>query len=144
MFTQNFAKNFYYVQITSDVCSVYYSTCTTGDVSGMFLHTVRPEIVIQPPNTSVNLGSAVLLTCVSYGLPIPTITWNRGDAKLNNDSRTTVYDQLVTENGVTFIVSMLQLCSAEEMDNGEYSCIGQNLVGIDSSVFQLRGKSQVK
>lgn len=110
----------------------------------MFILSVRPEIVIQPGNTSVNLGSTLLLTCVSYGLPIPALTWSRGDAELTNDSRTTIYDQLVTENGVTFIVSMFQLCSVEATDNGEYSCIAQNLAGIDSSVFQLRGKSHLQ
>ena len=96
------------------------------------------QIVIRPnQTTAVDSGNTISFACVAYGNPNPSISWNRGDTLLNNDSRITIYEELVTENGVTFVQSILELCSAEEADAGQYSCFAYNTLGNDTESFEL-------
>ena len=81
---------------------------------------------------------------MASGDPSPSISWNRGDTVLNNDSRVTIYEDLVTENGVTFVWSILELCSAEEADAGQYSCFADNTFGNDTASFVLAVIAQSK
>ena len=96
------------------------------------------EIVIRPnQTTSADNGNTVTFVCVAYGIPDPSISWNRGDTTLSNGSRVTIYDQLLTDNGVTFVQSILELCSAEVEDAGQYSCFAENNLGNDTAAFVL-------
>jgi len=81
---------------------------------------------------------------VAYGDPNPAISWNRGDIVLSNDSRFSIYEVLVTEDGVTFVQSILALCSAEEADAGQYSCFAENTLGNDTASFVLTVNAQSK
>ena len=49
----------------------------------------------------------------------------------------TIYEELVTEGGLTFVQSILELCSVETMDSGEYSCIVESGATSDMEVTQL-------
>ena len=103
------------------------------------------QIVIRPNKTSaMNAGSTVTFVCVASGDPNPSISWNRGDTVLNNDSRVTIYEDLVTENGVMLVRSILELCSAEEADAGQYSCFAENILGNDTASFVLTVNTQSK
>jgi len=96
------------------------------------------QIVIRPnQTTTVDAGNTITFVCVAYGNPNPSISWNRGDTLLSNDSRVTIYEELVTENGVTFVQSILELCSAEVADGGQYSCFVDNTLGNDTESFEL-------
>ena len=53
----------------------------------------------------------------------PNITWYRDGQKLYNDSRITVYNDTIEQGGLTFTHSVLELCSAEPLDEGEYTCV---------------------
>ena len=94
--------------------------------------------------TEVDAYNTVTFTCVVYGDPGPSISWNRGDTELTNDSRVTIYETVVTSNGVTFTQSFLVLCGAEQADAGEYSCFSENIFGNSTIEFVLtvnaRGK----
>ena len=63
---------------------------------------------------------------------------------LNNNSRVTIYEELVTENGVTFVRSILELCNLEEADAGQYSCFANNTIGNDTASFMLTVNAQSK
>ena len=89
--------------------------------------------------TAVDAGYTITLACVAYGDPHPSISWNRGDTPLSNDSRVTIYEELVTENGITFMQSILELCSAEVVDAGLYS---SNTLGNDTTSFVLTVSSK--
>ena len=82
-------------------------------------------------------GSTLLLTCVGFGEPTPSVTWSTGGVQLSNNSRITIYEELVTENGVDFVQSILEICSAEEADGGQYSCTVGNALGNASVNFEL-------
>ena len=99
--------------------------------------------MIRPnQTTTVDAGITITFVCVAYGDPNPSISWNRGDALLSNDSRVTIYEELVTENGMTFVQSILELCSAEEADGGQYSCFADNTLGNDTASFLLAVNAQ--
>ena len=103
------------------------------------------RIVIRPnQTTSVDAGNTIISVCVAYGDPNPSITWSRGDAVVSNDSRVTIYEELVTENGVTFVQSIIEVCSAEETDAGQYSCFAENAFGNDTAVIELTVNAQGK
>ena len=96
------------------------------------------EIVIRPNQTiGADNGNTITFVCVAYGIPDPSISWNRGDTTLSNGSRVTIYEELLTDNGVTFVQSILELCSAEVEDAGEYSCFAKNTLGNDTAAFVL-------
>ena len=82
-------------------------------------------------------GSTVLLACVGFGDPSPSVTWNTEDDCLGNSSRITAYEELVTENGINFVQSTLEICSVEEADEREYSCNARNALGNASVSFEL-------
>ena len=48
---------------------------------------VPAEVVVLTSNSSVNTGTTTLLTCVGYGVPTPTITWEKSGDSLMNDTR---------------------------------------------------------
>ena len=99
--------------------------------------------MIRPnQTTAVDAGNTITFACVAYGDPNPSISWNRGDTLLSNDSRVTIYEELVTENGVTFVQSILEMCSAEEADGGQYSCFADNTLGNDTASFILAVNAQ--
>ena len=96
-----------------------------------------PEVVVFPGNYTVEAGSTVLLACVGFGDPAPSVSWNTDGDQLRNNSQVTIYEDLVTENGVDFVQSTLVICSAEENDGREYSCNVCNALGNASVNFQL-------
>jgi len=72
-----------------------------------------PQVVISPGNSTVEAGSTVVFACVGFGDPTPSITWN------------------------TFVQSILEICSAEEADGGQYSCTVGNARSNVSVNFEL-------
>ena len=95
--------------------------------------------MIRPTDTEVVAGLTALLTCVGYGNPPVGITWRRFDAVLTNDTspRITIYEQEIIEGGVIFVMSILQICSAEVADTGLASCTVDNGVANDTAEFQF-------
>ena len=84
--------------------------------------------MIAPSDVTVRENNTVLFTCVARGdVRPPLISWigNNGE-KLYNDSRITVYTDVIEESGVAFVRSILELCSAEAYDEGEYSCVASS------------------
>ena len=112
----------------------------------LFLCCADPAQILIHPNqtTEVDAYNTISFTCVAFGDPVPSITWNKGDTELVNDSRVTIYESVVSSNGVTFMQSILVLCGAEQADAGEYSCFTENTFGNGSVDFVLsvnaRGK----
>ena len=112
-----------------------------NDTANFELNVARApaQIVLLPVDpTEVPDGDTVLLTCVAYGdLPL-SISWSRESSILINDSqRITIYGDEVEEGGITFIQSILQICSTEANDAGVYSCIAENDAGNDTAAFEL-------
>ena len=113
------------------------------DMKWDFVSSEPAQIVIRPNQmTAVDAGYTITFACVAYGDPHPSISWNRGDTPLNNNSRVTIYQELVTVNGVAFVQSIPELCSAEEADAGLYSCFADNTLGSDTASFVLTVNAQ--
>ncbi len=98
-------------------------------------------IVIGPEDVTVEAGSTVLITCVAYSEATTSITWIRDSDQTTLDNSTgsqvTVYEELVTEGGLTFVQSILEVCSVEDGDSGSYTCVASNEFRNDSSTFNL-------
>ena len=113
------------------------------DTKWDFVSSEPAQIVIRPNQmTTVDAGYTITYACVAYGDPHPSISWNKRDTPLNNESRVTIYEELVTENGVAFVQSIPELCSAEEADAGLYSCFADNTLGSDAASFVLTVNAQ--
>ena len=103
------------------------------------LFIVAVQIVLHPVDpTNVPDGDTVLLTCVANGdLPL-SISWSREGTVLMNDSqRITIYEEEIEEGGITFVQSVLQICSIGTSDAGIYSCIAENGASNDTATFEL-------
>ena len=108
------------------------------DYSAVVYFYFPAEIVVRPNQTiGADNGNTITFVCVAYGIPDPSISWNRGDTTLSNGSRVTIYVEPLTDNGVTFVQSILELCSAEVEDAGQYSCFAENSLGNDTAAFVL-------
>ena len=84
--------------------------------------------------TEVEVGSAVLLTCVSSGQPLPSISWYKGGTALIENTTISIYEEHVTMTGIGFVRSILQTCGS---DMSSYSCVADNNVAADSYTLQL-------
>ena len=87
-------------------------------------HTGAPEIVIAPSNTEVLEGNTALFTCVAYGAIPPEIYWyNNYTGLIYNTSRVSYYTNIIEQDGIIFVQSILEICGAEPYDSGLYSCV---------------------
>ena len=100
-----------------------------------------PSLIITPTSYSVHYGSTVFMACVAYlGLDTEdnsgmTITWtDPAGQPLSNDSDTmvTIYTGVQTQNGLVFLVSVLEICSVGISHAGQFSCYTENLIGSES------------
>ena len=83
------------------------------------------------------INTTASLTCVAYGLPFPSITWNKNGTAVSNSSLTSIYEETKSENGVSFVRSVLEICGSDLTDSGEYSCTADNGITSDSSNFMI-------
>ena len=97
------------------------------------------QIVIHPNNiTDVHSGDTLTVGCVAYGDPLPHLSWRKDGVELANGSQIQIYEETVTESGITFIKSILEICSASEADIGQYSCTANNTLGFETAEFELK------
>ena len=84
-------------------------------------------IVIAPPDVEVSEGNTVLLTCVARGAPSPEVFWTFNGVILSNytDNETSVYSEDLYEGGEIFVSSILEICSVDASDMGEYMCVAR-------------------
>ena len=88
----------------------------------------------------ITAGHTGTFVCVAYGYPVPSLTWERDGTPLSNQSRSTIYEELVVENQLTFVQSILVLCSLEEDDTAHYNCNASNNISFASASFNLTVK----
>ena len=104
-------------------------------------------MVAPSDSLEVDAGTTVTYVCVAFGVDEPpNIFWQFGDTLLSNDTSAlvTVYESEVVENGLTFTQSILELCSVEVDNAGEYSCTANNSRGSNSSSFTLNVRPRSK
>ena len=90
--------------------------------------------MIKPADKRLYQNSTVLLTCVAYGVPLPTLTWSKAGNSVTNG---TVRNDMVVKGGVTFVRSVLQLCETTVADSGQYTCTADNEITIANANFHL-------
>ena len=99
------------------------------------------QVLLAPGNITAVSGNIVDLACLAYGIPLPNITWTKNGVPLNNNSitgRITTYEGVIVEGGVALARSFLQICSLQTSDDGQYSCVADNSIGIAAtSDFEL-------
>ena len=81
------------------------------------------RIVVYPGGNSFTERSTILLTCVGYGSPTnPNITWSREGELVGESDYVTIYQEVIEEGGVMFVMSTLEICSVRAEHAGLYSC----------------------
>ena len=119
-------------------------------ITHFFLSTfTEPPQLVVTPNASIEVdaGTTVTYVCVGYGEDEPpNIIWEFGDQLLSNDtsSLVTIYESQLIENRLVFTQSILELCSVEVENAGNYSCTANNSRGSNSSTFTLNVRSRSK
>ena len=86
-------------------------------------------VVVYPEDTVVLAGDSVLLTCVGYGVPAPSILWEKnGETVSGNSSSFLLTETRMLVEGMEFVRSSLLLCSTSSEDSGNYSCSANSSV----------------
>ena len=128
--------------------------CEPGDrltLLYMIVRCTHPSLPLPPPpspaqlvtrpsdEVDVRAGNTLLLTCVGLG-ESPAISWRRGDESapaLTNTSRVSIFEESYSEGELNFAQSVLELCSAEESDAGQYYCVVTSGATADSGNFTV-------
>ena len=100
--------------------------------------------MVYPDDTQLLAGDSVVLTCVGYGVPAPSVTWQRnGEHIVGNSSKFRLTETVVVINDTMFLKSTLLLCNASELDIGDYSCTADNVLQEPvSETFSVAVKSK--
>jgi len=85
----------------------------------------------------VGVGTTTILTCVGFSDPTSSVIWNMEGAEVNNDSRISIYEQLLTVNDVNWVLSNLVICGVDYADGGQYSCTVGNAMMNASVTFEI-------
>lgn len=83
-----------------------------------------PEIVENPMNQSVFIGSNVTFNCTATGIPTPAISWMK-----NNDSSEVTSNVRANVQGDKNNHSRLIITEVKKEDSGRYQCVATNSAG---------------
>jgi hypothetical protein len=94
-----------------------------------------PQLVVTPVNQDVNYGDTVLMVCVANGFPEPEITWSRNGELLDPASSDliSIYTETVSEVGLNFTESILEICGVGVDDIGTFTCTATSDAGTVTS-----------
>ena len=109
-----------------------------SNVGTCYLYPIEPSHIVIQPGQSIHLpagSNSLVLYCVAYGVPVPSITWRNSSAGLVNDSVTTIHSEIVNEGGVLFLKSRLEFCKVGASSN--YTCFGENYLGSEAAITEL-------
>ena len=109
-----------------------------------------PQLVITPNDLYLFHNNPLRLTCVasagsevSYGSDPTTIVWIDADGQLvlpssaQDQSRIRISQRMDTIEGIVFIESTLEICSANYEHYGRMSCVARRAVGEDSATWSV-------
>ena len=108
-----------------------------GWLYNIFLFLAEASVVIAPTNYSIDEMSSLVAACVGTGYPLPSISWSFENNLLQNGSRITITEEVIEENGLSFVQSILEVCSVSLLDAGLYQCTVANRLVNDSVYFAL-------
>uniref|UniRef100_A0A672R5C7 Neural cell adhesion molecule L1 n=1 Tax=Sinocyclocheilus grahami TaxID=75366 RepID=A0A672R5C7_SINGR len=96
----------------------------------------EPPRVLTPPNIvyQVIMNKPMLLECVTFGSPVPTITWFK-------DSRSSMLEgnaYVFHENGT------LEIHMSQPSNSGKYTCVARNNLGISENHVYLEVKEPTR
>uniref|UniRef100_A0A673LIF6 Neural cell adhesion molecule L1 n=1 Tax=Sinocyclocheilus rhinocerous TaxID=307959 RepID=A0A673LIF6_9TELE len=96
----------------------------------------EPPRVLTPPNIvyQVIMNKPMLLECVTFGSPVPTITWFK-------DSRSSMLEgnaYVFHENGT------LEIDMSQPSNSGKYTCVARNNLGISENHVYLEVKEPTR
>ncbi|KAK7021096.1 hypothetical protein SK128_026418, partial [Halocaridina rubra] len=91
---------------------------------------VAPSWKLEPEDSSVVVGSDVVVGCVAHGSPTPTITWRRAEGGV---SRQYLPVEDLGDNVNVAVNSSLLIMAIQRDQGGEFLCSASNGVGSDLS-----------
>lgn len=124
--------------------------CDHSQDVGLRCMAESPQLVITPNDQYLFHNDPLRLTCVasagsevSYGSDPTAIVWVDADGQLvvpssaQDQSRITISQRVETIEGIVFIESTLEICSADYHHYGRMSCIARRAVGEDRATWSV-------
>ncbi|XP_064420214.1 hemicentin-2 [Latimeria chalumnae] len=90
-------------------------------------YTESPTVTVTNQLVLVAAGAEAILECHTSGVPQPKVTWYKGDLEVES--------VLYVEAGSGH--SVLKIREAQEVDEGEYTCVAVNQMGTASATVML-------
>ena len=85
---------------------------------------------ISQTSTIAEPGDDVVLVCRATGRPTPSLTWMHNDIQITSDSRRVISGD------------QLEIKQFRTSDEGSYSCVASNRLGVDERSFTVSMKSK--
>ena len=87
--------------------------------------TDKPTIIVHPESQTKTEGENVTLTCNATGNPAPTISWTRNGSPIDTSDNSRI--------SFSGNKKQLTITNVSRTDSGEYRCVANNSLGIDTS-----------
>ena len=81
------------------------------------------QIVVISDDAEVFAGESAVLTCVTSRHDDGVITWMHNEQNLTNSTTITITEASLSIGGLNLTQSLLQICSVNLANAGEYFCI---------------------
>ena len=94
----------------------------------VLLRTEPALVVVYPDDVEVLAGDSLLLTCIGYGIPLPSLSWLKNGQTITNSSKIFISDSIISRGSTSLVRSSLLLCNASIEDSGDYSCTASNYI----------------
>ena len=89
----------------------------------------RATIEVPPRDTTVNVTDNAIFTCGVAGIPLPFVTWTLPDgSNLNQETEGPIFAMIdISEETPYEATSTLIITSASPENEGEYTCVAENV-----------------
>eukprot|EP00057_Strongylocentrotus_purpuratus_P021374 XP_011675848.1 PREDICTED: uncharacterized protein LOC105443887 [Strongylocentrotus purpuratus] len=101
------------------------------EVYGCFLEDEKPEVLEVINSTKLHYEYNGTIQCLSFGMPLPNITWIRDGYDYEGNENATIVTYALDEHHVISEIRFHQLWD----DRGYYTCVAKNQHGSDQKSF---------
>ena len=112
---------------------------TTLPFCVLFVSGFNAQVVVITSSGTAVSGNTAIFSCLTYGSPLPTVTWTKDNVPLVNGSGIRSYTSTITDGGFVFVKATVEICDTNEFDAGVYRCSALNTLGSDSAVLTFTG-----
>jgi len=96
---------------------------------GVFFSLDPPNVDVSPKEFTVNQTQPANFTCTVFGIPLPQLTWFKGNSSTavqQTDLLVITIETFLNSTGLSLVRSQLEFPEALRTDQSSYTCVAIN------------------